>query len=145
VNPFGSKSRSLGCESMIKSKEAEFLKKNGYVYLELDKKQAIHMSLRLNASANEMLEKIAKAKQVTKSFLLREAIEDFLLLQKELNKEEILECAKRLEVKPEKSLSVRIHKTIIQDIDEIVTKYQLNRNTLFRYVICKLLEKYKSE
>jgi len=130
---------------MIKSKEAEFLKKNGYVYLELDKKQVVTVSFKLNAKANEMLEKIAKAKQVTKSTLLRSAIDVFLLLKEELNRDEILECARRLEAKPEKTFSVRIYKSDIQEIDEIATKYNVSRNTLFRYVICKLLEKYTRE
>ena len=119
--------------------EVEFLKKNGY--LEIDVVETI--SFKVNKDINNKLDELAKIKQTTKSMLIRASLDHFVVSATELNRDTIRELSEKALEKPLSVVSLRLYLSDVLKIDKKAKELNLDRSDMLRYAVYKLLEKNK--
>jgi len=119
------------------NEEVEFLKKNGY--LEVDIVETI--SFKISKEINEKLDELAKLKQTTKSMLIRASLDYFVVSSNDLKRDIIREISKKASERPLSVISLRLYLSDVLKIDKKAKELNLDRSDMLRYAIYKLLEK----
>ena len=124
---------------MLKDPIVIELEKNGYVELplkgQLSLKTAIVVSGKVTKKYNKLLDDIAYQRGVTKSDIIREAIEKYILSNKQLNRTEIDFASNKLSNYPLAMITVRIDNKSHSQLTSLASHERLHMTDLMRYAI----------
>ncbi len=123
------------------------LKKNGYVELplrgQLSSKTAVVVSGKVTKKYSKLLDDIAYQRGVTKSDIIREAIEKYILSNNQLNRAEIEFASNKLSNYPLGMITVRIYNEPHSQLMSLASHERLHMTDLMRYAIYCLLRDEK--
>jgi len=132
---------------MLKDPIVIELKKNGYVELplrgQLSSKTAVVVSGKVTKKYNKLLDDIAYQRGITKSDIIREAIEKYILSNKQLNRTEIEFASNKLSNYPLSMITVRIYNEPHSQLISLASHERLHMTDLMRYAIFRLLNEEK--
>jgi len=132
---------------MLKDPIVIELKKNGYVELplrgQLSSKTVVVVSSKVTKKYNKLLDMIATQRGITKSDVIRVAIEKYVLPNNQLNRAEIEFASNKLSNYPLSMITVRIDNEPHSRLMSLASHERLHMTDLMRYAIYCLLRDEK--